>query len=67
MPETNRYGLTYKEWYRLVDLEVEVLCGFGIEDLEDFIIRDAFDNDEEPKDTAREIVENDTLACSMLD
>ena len=48
----------FDEWQRIVELYLVEKCGMGIEDLPDYDYWEAWDNGENPKNVAEQVIEN---------
>ena len=48
----------YNEWLRRVDRAIEAWSGLGVDDLADWLYRDAFDAGADPEDVATEVLED---------
>jgi hypothetical protein len=51
--------MTFTEWMRAVDQEVEIVCGLGTSDLADKPYRDWFDDEYTPAEAAQELLEDE--------
>ena len=51
--------LTYEEWMREVDREVQNLVGLSASDLADYAYRDAYDAGSSPKSVAKRAIRAD--------
>ena len=59
--------MTYKEFMKQVDREVEKITGFGSGDFADFVFLSVYESGMTPKETAREMLEADDVGCQMLE
>ena len=61
--------MTYKQWLRKVDAEVaRITGGYGMDHFGDSIyLRDRHSDECTPKETALEILENDTMGRGILE
>ena len=50
--------MTFKEWMKEVDKEVEGICGMGVYDLPDCRFRDEYEAGTEPSEMAEVALEN---------
>lgn len=50
---------TYEAWKEQVNLEVTKLCGLGCDDLPDWDYRSAWQSGEDPRVTAKDVLENE--------
>ena len=50
--------MTFREWMKLVDTEIERLCGLSYRDLDDAPYRDWYDAELDPLEAAEEALEN---------
>lgn len=49
--------MTFESWMKEVDAEITALCGLGVDDLADYMYRDAYDDGDSPEDVAVMVLE----------
>lgn len=53
-------------WLAFTNSRVNKLIGVGLFNLEDWLIRDSFDNGDTPQEAAVQAIQNDRLYCELL-
>lgn len=59
--------MSYESWKILVDAELLKMCGFEMDDLPDWLSRDAYEDDTPPRAAAIMCLENAGIEFTLLD
>ena len=54
-------SLTFDAWLKIVNDELAARCGLGVADLPDWTYRDAYEDEQEPREAARMMLEDTML------